>query len=363
MNDPLRDDRPDALSALGWGFFFQVHFEALGLPDAEPARVVSESRGAFRVCGQHGETAGTVAGRLRFHAGEEQRYPAVGDWVAVRRLPDEDRAVIQAVLPRRSRFSRKAPGPRTEEQMVAANVDTVFVVSGLDGGRAFNVRRIERYLTLAWGSGAVPVVLLNKADLCPDVDGYVRRAEDAAPGVPVFPVSATRRTGLDPVRGYLAGGSTAAFLGSSGVGKSALINALLGEEKLPTGEIRGRDHTGRHTTTRRQLLLLPGGGIVIDTPGMRELQLWAGEDDLDGAFRDIEELAQGCRFSDCRHAAETGCAVKAAIEGGALDPARLASYRKLQKEIRYTALKEEDGFRRFEKERWKNRMKGKPDWP
>ena len=363
MTDHSADDRPGGLDGLGWDSFFQEHFRALGLPGTVPGRVVSESKGSFRVACRDGEITATVSGRLRFRAGEERRYPAVGDWVAVRLLPAEDRGIVQAVLPRKSRFSRQAAGPRTGEQVLAANIDTVFIVSGLDGGRAFNLRRMERYLTLAWSSGAVPVLVLNKADLCPDVAAFVRRVEGIAPGVPVYPVSALEKTGLAPLWTCLAPGRTAAFLGSSGVGKSALINALLGEERQETGEIRGRDHTGRHTTTRRELLLLPGGGAVIDTPGLRELQLWAGEEDLDGTFRDIEELARDCRFSDCRHAAESGCAVKAAVDRGDLDPARLVSYRKLQKELRYHALKEEQGVRRFEKQRWKNWMKGKPDWP
>ncbi len=363
MSISSNGDRPGGLDDLGWDSFFQDHFLALGLTGTVPGRVVSESRGSFRVVCRDGEVTAMVSGRLRFRAGEERRYPAVGDWVAVQLLTGEDRGIIQTVLPRKSYFSRKAPGPRTEEQVVAANIDTVFIVSGLDGGRSFNVRRVERYLTLAWGSGAAPVLVLNKADLCPDVDAFVRRVESVAPGVPVHPASALEKTGLTALWTHITPGSTAAFLGSSGVGKSALINALLGEERLETGEIRDRDHTGRHTTTRRELLLLPGGGMVIDTPGMRELQMWAGEEGLEGTFRDIEELARDCRFSDCRHAAEAGCAVKAAIDRGDLDPARLASYRKLQKELRYTALKEEQGVRRFEKQRWKNRMKGKPDWP
>lgn len=357
------DDRPGDIESLGWDSLYREHFDILRLPDAVPGRVVSESRGSFRVAFSGGETMAEVSGRLRFRAADEEIFPAVGDWVAVQLAVSGDRGIIRAVLPRKSRFSRKAPGQRTEEQVVAANIDTVFIVSGLDGGRSFNVRRIERYVTLARSSGAAPVLVLNKTDLCPDVAAFVRRVEAVAPGVPVHPVSARDKIGLVPLRGYLVPGSTAAFLGSSGVGKSALINALLGEERLQTGEIRSSDGQGRHTTTRRELLLLPGGGMVIDTPGMRQLKLWAGEDDLDGTFRDIEELAPDCRFSDCRHDAEVGCAVKAAIEDGTLDPARLASYRKLQRELRYTALKEEDGFRRFEKQRWKNRMKGIPDRP
>jgi ribosome biogenesis GTPase / thiamine phosphate phosphatase len=353
MNVDTSDCQPRDLEDFGWNLFFQEHFQALKIPDAVPARVISESKGSFQVYSQYGELTTRISGKMRFQAGEEKPYPAVGDWVAVKPLLNEHKGVIHAVLPRRSKFSRKAAGERTEEQIVSANVDTVFIVSGLDGGRNLNLRRIERYLTLAWNSGATPVIVLNKVDLCPDFEIYIRSVEDIAPGISIHPVSAKKRTGLEALRDYLTPGSTAAFLGSSGVGKSALINALLGVEKLATGEVREDDRMGRHTTTKRELILLPGGGIVIDTPGMREIQMWAGEEDLQGAFHDIEMLAKSCRFSDCNHNLESGCAVRAAIDRGDLEPARLESYRKLQKELIYTAAREEQSTRLYEKLKFK----------
>jgi ribosome biogenesis GTPase len=290
---------------------------------------------------------------MRYRAGEENLYPAVGDWVVVKPLVNEQKGIIHTVLPRKSKFSRKVAGERTEEQIVSANVDTVFIVSGLDGGRNFNLRRIERYLTLAWSSGATPVIILNKLDLCKDIDVYIQSVESIAPGISIHSVSAKQRIGLAALRNYLTKGNTAAFLGSSGVGKSALINALLGVEKQETGEVREDDRMGRHTTTKRELIILPDGGIVIDTPGMREIQMWAGEEDLQGAFRDIEMLAKQCRFSDCSHGTESGCAVRAAIDQGELDPARLDSYQKLQNELKYLASREEHSNRLYEKLKWK----------
>jgi ribosome biogenesis GTPase len=290
---------------------------------------------------------------MRYRAGEENQYPAVGDWVVVTPLVNEQKGIIHAVLPRKSKFSRKVAGDRTGEQIVSANIDAVFIVSGLDGGRNFNLRRIERYLTVAWSSGATPVIVLNKVDLCKDIDIYIRSVESVAPGISVHPVSAKQKIGLAALRNYLTKGNTAAFLGSSGVGKSTLINALLGVEKQETGEVREDDRMGRHTTTRRELILLPGGGIVIDTPGMREIQLWAGDEDLQGAFYDIEMLAKQCHFADCSHNTESGCAVKAAVDRGELDTARLDSYQKLQNELKYLASREEHSTRLYEKLKWK----------
>ena len=318
-NMDISDYKP-SLEDFGWNSFFQKHFQILKIPDSVPARVISESKDSFQVYSQYGELTAKISGKMRYRGEEENQYPAVGDWVVVKPLVNEQKGIIHAVLPRKSKFSRKVAGERTEEQVVSANIDTVFIVSGLDGGRNFNLRRIERYLTLAWNSGATPVIVLNKVDLCPDVDIYIRSVEDIAPGISIHPVSAKERIGLDALRNYLTKGNTVAFLGSSGVGKSALINALLGEEKQETGEVRQDDDMGRHTTTKRELILLPGGGIMIDTPGMREIQMWAGEEDLQGAFHDIEMLAKECRFSDCSHNAESGCAVRAAIDQGDLNP-------------------------------------------
>jgi len=353
MNIDSGGSQPATLEDLGWNQFFKNHFQALRSNDTVPARVISESKGSFRVYGQDGELSARISGKMLYHAEEEDQYPAVGDWVAVKPLINERKCIIHAVLPRKSKFSRKVAGDRTREQIVSANIDTVFIVSSLDGGRNFNLRRMERYLTLAWNSGATPVIVLDKIDLCPDVSIYINSVEDIAPGVSIHPVSARERIGLVELRKYLTSGKTAAFLGSSGVGKSALINALLGTEKQEIGAVRPDDHMGRHTTTRRELIVLSGGGIVIDTPGMREIQLWAGEEGLRESFSDIEMLAEQCRFHDCSHKAEAGCAVKAAIDRGDLDPARLESYHKLQKELNYQAAREEHSTRSYEKLRWK----------
>jgi ribosome biogenesis GTPase len=349
----MNNDSPQYLTQLGWDSFFQKHFEKLKMPGSVPARVISESKGSYQLFSEYGELTARISGKMRYHAKAENQYPAVGDWVIVKPLVAEQKGTIHALLPRKSKFSRKVAGERTGEQVVSANVDTIFIVSGLDGGRNFNLRRIERYLTLTRNSGATPVIVLNKIDICPDVDLCFRNVEAIATGISIHPVSAKERLGLDALRNYLIKGNTAAFLGSSGVGKSALINALLGVEKQDTGEVREDDRMGRHTTTKRELILLPGGGMVIDTPGMREIQMWADDDDLRGTFYDIEMLAQKCRFSDCSHNVESGCTVRAAIDHGDLDPARLESYRKLQNELTYVASREEHSTRLYEKAKWK----------
>lgn len=294
------------------------------------ARVGRQQDRGFIVITEGGDRAAELAGRDRSLA------VAVGDWVGLRG------GLIEAVLPRRSKVSRKAAGAETLEQIVAANVDTLFLVSSLD--REFNVRRIERYVTLAWESGASPVVLLNKADLCDDVDARVAEAERVAVGLPVHAVSATEQRGLDVVRAHLGDGRTVAFIGSSGVGKSALVNALLGTARQDTGPVREDDARGRHTTTMRELFVVPGGGLVIDTPGMRELQLWADAEDLGLAFPEIAEAAARCRYRDCTHAHEPSCGVR-----GTVDERRLASFLKLRAEIGSLEL------RRAQKERMKKR--------
>ena len=349
----MNRDSSRFLKELGWDSSFQEQFQLTKVPGSVPGRVVSESRGSYQVNSQYGELTAKIAGKMRYQAVEKKTYPAVGDWVVIRPLVNENKATIHSVLPRRSKFSRKVAGERTEEQVVSANVDTIFIVSGLDGGRNFNLRRIERYLTLGWSSGATPVIVLNKVDLCPNVSVFIQLVEEIAPGISIHPVSAKERIGLEALRNYLIQGHTVAFLGSSGVGKSALINALLGTEKQEIGEVREDDRMGRHTTTRRELILLPAGGMMIDTPGMREIQMWTGEDDLQDTFYDVETLAKGCRFNDCSHNAESGCAVKEAIDNGDLDPARLESYRKLQNELTYLASREEDSTRLYEKVKWK----------
>lgn len=328
------------LQELGWQSFFQEAFDDLAEADLFPARVTRQDRHHYVVLGEAGAYSATVSGKMREATRTRADFPAVGDWVAARPVPGEDVAVIHALLPRKSRFSRKVAGGTTEEQVVAANVDTVFLVSGLD--HDFNLRRIERYVTLAWNSGATPVIVLNKADLCDDLDGRLVAVEAVAMGIDVLTVSAVSGEGLDALRVYLSPGATVAFLGSSGVGKSTLVNGLLGSARMKTHAVREDDSRGRHTTTFRELVPVPGGGVVIDTPGMRELQLWADEESLQGAFADVEALAEGCRFRDCAHETEPGCAVREALESGELDPGRFQGYQKLKRELAYLARRKSE---------------------
>ena len=320
------------LAALGWEEYFSQQFDRLERDGLVPARITEQNKNRYVACGEQGEWQAEVTGRFQHVVAGFLGFPAVGDWVGLRPIPNEGRALIHAVLGRRTQFVRKAAGTIVEEQVVAANVDVVFLVTGLDGN--FNVRRIERYLTEAWSSGAQPVVLLNKSDLCDDVEGCIRAVEAVAPGAPVHAVSAALNEGVDVVRSYLTPGRTIAFLGSSGVGKSTIINRLLGEDRQEVQTVSSAVGKGRHTTTRRSLLMHPDGGMIVDTPGMRELQLWAGESDVEQSFTDIEVLAGRCRFRDCTHMTEPGCAVIAAVENGSLDEDRYQSYMKLQKEVR-----------------------------
>jgi ribosome biogenesis GTPase len=306
-----------------------------------PARVAIEFNHIYRVITADGELQVQLSGRLRHQAMARHELAAVGDWVAVRQSPRERTGTIEAILPRRTKFSRKAAGELTEEQVVAANIDTAFLVMGLD--HDYNPRRLERYLLTTNESGARPVVLLSKADLSNDVPARIAEIQTLAPGVPVHATIAVRRAleggavaepDVDVVEQYLGLGRTGTLLGSSGAGKSTLINALIGTPVLKTAEVRASDSRGRHTTRHRQLILLPGRGLLIDTPGMRELQLWDITDAASDTFEDIEALAAACHFTDCRHKDEPRCAVKAAVEDGTLPATRLTSYVKLQDELR-----------------------------
>ena len=340
-----------SLDALGWTPRFAEAFEAYRAPGLEPARVSLEHTHIYRVLTPGGERLARVAGRLRHAAGGRADFPAVGDWVVLEPPAAGGDARIRAILPRASAFSRRAAGNPTERQVVAANIDVVLLTSGLDGD--FNLRRIERYLVTAWDSGATPVVVLNKMDLVEDVESCIREVETIAGGVAVHAVSAKRPDTLASVRAHLAPGRTVALLGSSGVGKSSIANALIGDERLRTRDVRESDSRGRHTTSGRQLILLAGGGILIDTPGMRELQLWDTGDSVAGAFADIEALGEGCRFRDCRHASEPGCAVSAAVADGTLAAERLESFRKLQNEQAYQATQQDQRAQIERRRQWK----------
>ena len=294
------------------------------------ARVASSQRDHYQLFTTAGEVAAEASGALWYRTPDRAGMPVTGDWVAAR--AEGLYAIVEAVLPRKTVFSRRAAGRRDEEQPVAANIDLVFLVCGLDGD--FNLRRLERYLTLAAEAGAQAVVVLNKTDLCPDVEARTAETAAVARGIPIVATTTTTPGGVDELREFLAYGRTVALLGSSGVGKSAIVNCLLGEWRLPTNEVRASDSRGRHTTTRRELIPLAGGGAVIDTPGMRELQLWAGEDSVDRTFDDIAEFASRCRFRDCSHSGEKGCAVAAALADGMVSAERWKSYRKLIGEAR-----------------------------
>ncbi len=318
------------LQTLGWDARLSEQFEVHAHDGLVPGRVAVQHRGAYDVLTAAGELRCDVTGRLVHEASSPAELPAVGDWVAVAARPAESTGTIQALLPRRTKFSRKTAWQSAEEQVLAANVDVVFLVTSLN--EDLNLRRLERYLTLAWESGARPVILLTKSDLHPAPEAAVAAVGAIAHGVPVHAISSLSSDGLDAVRGHLGPGVTAALLGSSGVGKSTLINTLAGAELLATQGIR-EDGRGRHTTVRRELVQLPDGSLVVDTPGMRELQLWAADEGLEEAFDDVTRLFAHCRFSDCAHDAEPGCAVRRALEGGQLAFDRWESYVKLQREL------------------------------
>ena len=337
------------LSTLGFGPFFERQLHSSTGRDATTARIAAEHRGAYEVWSPIGPCAARLAGRLRRDL-TEVGLPGVGDWVILRDPPAPSRtAIIDHVLRRRTVFTRGAAGRQARAQVVAANVDLVFVVCGLD--EDFNLRRIERYLARIWASGAEPTVVLNKADLCEDALERTAQVAGRCPGVPILVTSALRLDGIEAVRASIRAGMTVALVGSSGAGKSTLVNALLAQERMPTGEVRARDGRGRHITTHRQLVLVPGGGLLLDTPGMRELQL-VDEDGLDATFRDVAALSARCRYRDCRHAAEPGCAVKDAVESGALAAERLEHYRTLEREARAYELRHDERLRRQAERRW-----------
>ncbi len=348
-----------ALEALGWDGHWSSTFEQAEDRNLIPARVAAQHRGEYTVWSEDGELRARAAGRLFYEHEVGEPIPAVGDWVTVAH-PDGRRAVITAILRRRSAFVRKNAGNDSTDQVLAANVDTALLLAGLDDD--FSLRRLERYIATAWESGAQPIVVLTKADLCDDVDAAVLAVESVAIAVPVHPVSNVSGAGLDALEPYLRPGRTAVLLGSSGVGKSSLLNRLAGAELMRTREVAA-DGTGRHTTTHRELVRLPDGGLVIDTPGLRELQFWEG--DLSAAFEDIELLAAECRFRNCAHSREPGCAVLHAIDDGTLELDRLRSWRKLQRELEAIAARTDKRLRLARKKRWKQyasvaRQKSRP---
>jgi ribosome biogenesis GTPase len=345
------------LAELGWNEFFAQAFAPYAADGCVPGRVTLELKGYYEVTGEAGAKLGQCTGRFVNQARSPAEFPAIGDWVAITpQSGEETRVHIHGLLPRRTKFSRKAAGEQEVEQVIAANIDTVFLVSSLDAN--FNLHRIERYLAAAWASGAQPVILLNKADVCASPLKLKHEVEAIAPAVPVFILSAMTRRGLKALAPWLQPGATVALLGSSGVGKSTLINRLVGEKVQATQEVRATDHKGLHTTTQRELLVAPGGALIIDTPGMRELQPWDAGAEVQAAFADVAEIAARCKFRDCTHTVEPGCAVQAALADGSLDLGRWQSYLRMGRATAHETRRHDRLAQQQHKTRFKKLTKG-----
>lgn len=323
------------LNILGWEKYAQKLTEKVAIENI--ARVAVENKSGYLLYAQEGELEGLVRGKFRQAAKQAADFPKVGDWVLIEKLVGENKAIIKEVLPRFSKLSRKKAGEDIEEQIIAVNVDVVFIMQGLDGD--FNLKRLQRYVTMAKEGSCKPVILLNKNDAVDDAEQKLQTAHDTLPGVKIFSISAKERRGLDEVRALINAQSTVVFVGSSGVGKSTLVNTLLGNEKQTTGEVRADDSRGKHTTTKRELLILPSGGIIIDTPGMRELGLWALDDAVTETFEDIEKLIQHCRFRDCDHDQSAGCAVKLAVDECKINKGHYENFLRLRGELDHVAAR------------------------
>lgn len=339
------------LTSLGWNKFYEQQLTDNNKDGLIAGRVAAEQKQLYRIITEYGELNAEITGKMRFNADGRKDYPAVGDWVMVSPRIAEGKATIHAILTRKTKFSRKIAGQVIDEQIVAANIDTVFIVNALNND--FNIGRLERYLILAWESGANPVIVLSKADLCSDIEQKIAEIEKIAIGVPIHAISSLQDEGLEQLHPYLTEGQTVALLGSSGVGKSSIVNRLIGESVMLVQAIRSGDDRGRHTTTHREMMPLDLGGLIIDTPGMREIGLWDSEAGLQTAFDDIEDIAKHCRFDDCAHGTEPGCAVQGAISSGELERRRYDNYVKLQRELAYLSRKEDQRAQLAEKDKWK----------
>jgi ribosome biogenesis GTPase len=324
------------LDELGWDSFFEEQFSPYHEKGLVPGRITSEEKTVFLIYCESGECKAKLSGKVRYNARSRSELPVVGDWVA---LSDSGKMIIQAVLPRKSKFSRKVASNLnlvTEEQVISANVDIVFIVSGMDAD--FNMNRILRYLTIVAESGACPVIILNKRDLCPNPEGLLEEVRTKAPDVPVYAISALKREGLEALPRYFSRGKTVTLLGSSGVGKSTLINRIISKERQAVGEVR-EDGKGRHITVKRELIFIPGGGLFIDNPGMRSVSLWGEKESVDETFEDIADLSRQCKFKDCTHRTEPGCAIKKALDEGTLDEERFKNFLKLKRELAVLSVK------------------------
>lgn len=341
----------DSLAPYGWSQTRSEEYKATSPPGCEPGRIVAATRGFVLAQTPSGECWGVPTGRLRERLQRTGLSLCAGDWIILQANPGPSKASVIDLLPRTASLIRQGTGPGSRPQCLAANLDVVLLVMGLD--RNFNPARMERLLALAWGSGARPVVVLTKRDLNAQWEAFVARIEGSAPGVPVLAISAWRGEGLAALQEHLLKGRTGVMVGSSGAGKSTLLNALMGSDARRTQEVRASDGRGRHTTSLRELFLLPGGGCLIDTPGIREVGLCAEGSDLDSTFSDIAALPEGCRFRDCTHGAEPGCAVQAALSGGSIDPERYGHYLRLRREVAFEAARSDEHLWHEREEKWR----------
>lgn len=360
LNIPPEQSPVIPLEQFGWDEFFEGHFKPFRKKGFEPGRVVIQHPGLYTLYTRQGELLGRLAGSLRHRLKEPADFPAVGDWVVVRPAGKDEQAVIHDLLPRKTKFSRKMAGDTTREQVAASNMDVVFIVTSMN--KEFSARRVERYLVLTRESGARPVVVLSKADLCPDTAPYVAAIREVAPDVDIHTVSSVDDRGIDDLRSYFANHSTVALLGSSGVGKSTLINAVLGYDRQAVQEVREVSDRGRHTTTHRELIPMKDGGIIMDTPGMSEIQLWEVASGVKDAFEDVQQLSEACKFRNCKHFSEPGCAVRAGVEEGKITRDRYANYKKMQEEheqlIQKQAERKWDGKQRPQPRSIRKKPKG-----
>lgn len=339
------------LKQYGWDDFFEIQMEKYLKEGFSVGRVAIENKNNFILYTEFGELTAGVSGKFKFNASSESDYPGVGDWVVIKPVVDEKKAVIEFVLKRKNKFSRKVPGMKTEEQIISANIDTIFIISSLN--QDINLRRIERYLTLALENNIKSVLILSKSDVCDDVNVKLDEVKSVAGDSEIYVISAMKNTGIEELKKYFNDNRTVAVVGSSGVGKSTLINCLTDSDEMEVSDISLYKDRGRHTTSHRELIILPEGGLIIDTPGMREIQVWEGSEGMSENFTDVEQYFPDCKFTDCRHETEPGCAVIKAIENGELDEKRYKNYVKMQREVKHFENMNNQKAKLAEKRKWK----------